>query len=69
MRSADLILIDDLDARRAARELGLNTLGTLGMLAVAKQSRLIGDEVDIVNRVRSVGFFVSDAALRAVGLL
>ncbi|MDZ4845287.1 MAG: DUF3368 domain-containing protein [Chitinophagales bacterium] len=38
---ADVLLIDELDGRRAANQLGLETTGLLGVIAKAKKQRII----------------------------
>ena len=69
---ADAILLDEKDARRVARGLGLAVLGTLGILIWAKQAGLIrslGEQLDILQ---TQGQFrlsrsVCQEALHAVG--
>ena len=66
--SASLVLIDDWDARRVAANVGLRVSGTVAVLAVAKRDGRIGTTVRLAERLREVGFRVSDDVLQAAGL-
>jgi predicted nucleic acid-binding protein len=62
---ADLLLIDDSDGRFEARRLGLRVTGTLGVLRVAAELRLI--DVDaVVRSLRATNFYVDDNLIRLV---
>ncbi|MPZ21453.1 MAG: DUF3368 domain-containing protein [Luteitalea sp.] len=69
--SADRVVLDDLPARRVAQELGLNVIGTLGLLLAAKRAGLV-DAIrpELDNLVRT-GFFLGqqlyEEVLRAAG--
>lgn len=52
---ADLILMDDREGVIAARSIGLTVTGTLGILDLAAQKRLI-DIAQIVNQLRRTNF-------------
>lgn len=56
---ADLLLVDDNAARKAAASLGIAITGTLGVLTRAADGGLI-DLRSAVVRVRAVGLFLSD---------
>jgi predicted nucleic acid-binding protein len=60
------VLMDDLDARNAARRLGLMVVGTVGILEVADEKHLIQLPA-IIEKLRRTNFFISpqvvDAAL------
>ena len=66
--SATLVLIDDWAARRAAASVGLRVSGTVAVLAVAKRDGRIGAAIKLAERLREVGFRVSDDVLEAAGL-
>ena len=66
--SASLVLIDDWDARRVAVGVGLRVSGTVAVLAIAKRDGRIGANVKLAERLREVGFRVSDDVLTAAGL-
>ena len=57
---ADLVLIDERKATQAARNLGLTTIGVLGVLLEAKRSNLLNHIMPCVDRlIAEQGFFVS----------
>ena len=57
---ADLILLDDSDAREKARIYGLTVTGTLGVLLRAKKDRKISSLKENIIKLRNSGFWVSD---------
>lgn len=57
---ADLILLDDSDAREKARIYGLTVTGTLGVLLRAKKDRMISSLKENIIKLRESGFWVSD---------
>jgi predicted nucleic acid-binding protein len=68
---ADRVILDDLDARRFARRVGLRIAGTVGLLLAAhKQGKLPSLHAEI-ERLESLGFRISpalaEAVLRAAG--
>ena len=58
-RNADLLLIDDRDARNLAKKLGLQVMGTLGVIALAKYRGLIPKAKPIINKLIETGFWIS----------
>ncbi len=57
---ASAILIDEADGREAARQLGLVTIGVLGILSAGKRRGLIAAVKPEIERLRSgLGFYVS----------
>lgn len=60
VHSADRVVIDDLQARRCARAMGLAIIGTLGIVGRAKANGLIEQAGPIVQRLRETGLYVSD---------
>ncbi|MFZ4764093.1 MAG: DUF3368 domain-containing protein [Roseimicrobium sp.] len=49
---ADWLIVDDGDARHAARSLGLRIIGVLGMIVWAKKSGRIAKAVDCIEQLR-----------------
>ncbi len=69
---ADLILMDEIAGREAAREIGVVTVGTFGILVDAKRLGLIQAVAPLVDRLRDeFRFFVTPTVrsivLRAAG--
>jgi predicted nucleic acid-binding protein len=57
---ADLILLDDSDAREKARLYGLKITGTIGILLRAKIDGKIVSLKDDLKRLKETGFWISD---------
>jgi len=70
-RSATLIILDDLPARRLAASRGLSVIGTVGLLLVAKRTGAIPAVVPLLDALAAAGFRLSvrvrDAAVAAAG--
>ena len=58
--NADLLLIDDRSARRRASAIELTTIGTLGVLLLAKNEELIPVLEPLLGDLRRAGFHMSD---------
>lgn len=56
--SADLILLDDYDARKVARSFGLKVTGTIGILIKAKQEGKIRSLKKEINGLMKSGFWI-----------
>ncbi|MDP3186204.1 MAG: DUF3368 domain-containing protein [Anaerolineales bacterium] len=57
---ADLVLIDERVATRKARGVGLQTIGTLGVLLMAKDKGLVAVLKPLLDNLRHAGFRMSD---------
>lgn len=57
---ADLILIDDADAREKARLYGIRITGTIGILLRAKLEGKIDSLGEYLKRLRKTGFWIGD---------
>ncbi len=58
-KDADLVLLDDMEARIKARSLGLNVTGTLGVLLKANNQGLITSLYEEINKLEQTGFWIS----------
>jgi uncharacterized protein len=58
---ADLIILDDQDARETAIAEGLNVVGLLAFLILAKEEGIIHQVRPLLDALRRQGFFISDA--------
>jgi len=61
---ADILLVDDRDARDLAKKLGLQVMGTLGVLALAKYRGLIQEVKPIIDELVGSGFWISSRILK-----
>ena len=58
--SADLILLDDYEAREVARNYGLNITGVIGILIKARHAGKIGRLKEELKKLKETGFWLSD---------
>ncbi|WP_216351235.1 DUF3368 domain-containing protein [Leptolyngbya sp. 'hensonii'] len=65
MLQADLVIIDDLDARTAARQLNLPIIGTLGILYRAGITGLI-DFPTAIAQLQQTSFHVSQTLVQQI---
>lgn len=56
---ADQLLIDDLDARKLAKSIGLPLIGTVGVLLLAKENGLIFSVKDVMDELIANGMWIS----------
>jgi predicted nucleic acid-binding protein len=63
---ARLLLIDERAATRKARAIGLQTIGTLGVLLMAKNSGLLKSVKPSLDDLRRTGFHMSETLYRQV---
>ncbi len=61
---ANVVLMDDMDGRNAARRLSLIVVGTIGILELASERNLI-QLPDAVAKLRQTNFFISPQILDA----
>lgn len=60
-----LLLLDDRAARRVAVSLGLQLTGTVGLLLLAKERRLIEQVAPELDRLQVLGFRLAESVRRA----
>jgi predicted nucleic acid-binding protein len=65
------LILDDLEARKVAKHIGVKVIGTLGVLIKARQSGIIPSLKPLLINLEGVGFYFSaqlkQEALRIVG--
>jgi hypothetical protein len=64
--AGSLLLTDDRKARRVAKQLGIETQGTLGVLARAKRSGLISAVRPFTQRLQAANYRISEQTLEEV---
>ncbi len=57
---ADLVILDDLSARKTAKFLGLTVTGSIGVLIKAKNQGIISEVKPLLDEIIKNGFFVSN---------
>jgi len=60
LEKSNLLIIDDLKGRKVARRLGLEIIGTLGVLKAMKLKDIIREVKPFIERLREKGFYISD---------
>lgn len=58
--------MDDLDARRFARRIGLSVVGTMGLLLAARLRGEIPSVKAEIEHLRQLGFWTSEALVEAI---
>lgn len=61
--NADLVIVDDKPARKAANALGFNITGTLGVLVKAKTNGIIKAVSPFIESMREINIYLSDNAI------
>lgn len=63
---AEWAVLDDLEARRVARKLGVQVIGTVGILAIAKEQGLIPAVRPLIADLIAAGFWLSARVQRDI---
>jgi predicted nucleic acid-binding protein len=63
---ADRVVLDDLEARRCAKAMGVRVIGTLGVVGRAKARGRIAQAAPVVERLRRTGLYVSDSVVQHI---
>jgi predicted nucleic acid-binding protein len=57
---ADRVILDDLEARRCAKAMGLRVIGTLGIVGRAKAMGRIAQATPVIEHLRRTGLYGCD---------
>ena len=63
---ADLVILDDLAARKTAKYLGLTVAGTIGVLIKAKQEGIVPEVRPLLDKMIANGFYISEKTMNMV---
>ena len=63
---ADLVILDDNAAKKAAKFLGLKVTGTLGVLLRAKREKLIEKVTPLMSQLMAKGFYITSEVFSLV---
>ena len=61
-----LLILDDLKARKVAKQLKLDFTGTLGLLVVAKEKRLIDSVSVVIDEIKKTNFRIAEKYFEAI---
>jgi predicted nucleic acid-binding protein len=64
--AADLLLIDDARAKKAAYINNVEVMGSLGVLLLAKQQDLLTELTPLLNKLRNSDIFISDDLIERI---
>ena len=64
--NADLLVVDDDDARKYAIEQKIPIIGTAGILVLAKQNGLITEVRQLLEQLLARGFYMSRASFQTI---
>lgn len=64
--NADLVILDDLLARKTAEYLGLNITGTVGVLIKAKRKGILSEVMPLVDNMLGHGIYLSDKLIQSI---
>lgn len=59
-----ILVMDDKAARRAAKQMGIKTVGTIGILLKAKQNGSVDNITKILIEMRNKGYWLSDEIIK-----
>lgn len=65
-QKAEWVVLDDWEVRRAARKLGVQVIGTIGILAMAKEQGLIAVVKPLLADLTGAGFWLSSKVQRDI---
>ncbi len=63
-KSPALAVLDDAAARRCAKTIGVQTIGTLGIILLAKKQKLLPSVGKAMQALRDAGFYLDDETIR-----
>ena len=62
--NADIVVLDDREARNRAKKFNINVVGTLGILQRANKQGLIIDFMQAILFLRESGMYISDSLMK-----
>jgi predicted nucleic acid-binding protein len=64
--NADSVILDDLLARKKAKQMKLNVTGTIGILITAHREGFLPDLEAVCESLRNVGFWISNELMNRI---
>ena len=61
-----IIILDDLKARKIAKNLGCRITGTLGVIVKASKMGIIKEPLQLIKELKDNGFWISDAVVKKI---
>lgn len=63
---SDLVILDDLKARKIAENAGIAITGLIGVLLAAKKNKIVPSLRPIIVELQQVGFRISDKIIKSI---
>ncbi|WP_456454012.1 DUF3368 domain-containing protein [Thermococcus sp.] len=63
---ADFLILDDLKARKIAKELGIKVIGTAGLLLLAKKRGVVEEVKPLLRELVEKGFRIADSVIEVI---
>ncbi len=64
--NADWLLIDDERAKRKAKSKSINTIGSMGVLVIAKEKKIINEIKPLIEKIKNSNIYLSNELIQRI---